>query len=273
MAKCLPGKSTLHGTGLFAIQTTILTGERILSEALMVESTLVEGDDAASTAFHKLFEDLSKLQKSDATTVHWLAEKNGYKSDKSIDQWTHELQHNSGDVLEGAVAGFLRGSINFSSLSKGKVRGLFKMLSLINHSCAPNAERYWNDDEQKMELRATIGIQRGQEILVSYIDQFNERSKRHSDLHFDCKCRVCSLEGPPLYDWENTLEMLRSSFQTLEEFQSQYLHGTDSEKASTGLISAIAQDPRMENALQAAQNVYTTINKKLRLISRRITQA
>ena len=61
---------------------------------------------------------------------------------------------------EAAIAGFLQGSINLSSPSKGKVRGLFEMLSLVNHSCTPNAERDWNDDQQKRELRATIRIER-----------------------------------------------------------------------------------------------------------------
>jgi hypothetical protein len=145
-------------------------------------------------------------------------------------------------------------------------------LNLANHSCAPNADRYWNEDQKKMELRATIKIKPGEEVMVSYIDQFKDRSKRHSDLHFDCECLVCSLEGPQLYDWEKRLEIVRSSFQTLEELQLQYLRGTDFEKGSTGLISAIAEDPRTENAIQAAENVVTIINQELGLVSRRLAQ-
>ena len=273
MAGCTPGKSALHGTGLFTLKSAILAGDRILSEAPLVECKLLVEDDAASTMVDKLLDDLSRLQKTDATTVYWLAKKNGKVDGKSADQWTAELRNHSPDALSGAVDAVLKVSINYSSSNKGKMTGLFKTLNLVNHSCTPNTARYWNDKQQKMELRAISNIEAGNEILVTYIDQFNSRDQRHSDLGFACICPVCRFDGEVLQVFEDCLRRLRESFKTLKEFQLQYLGGKPFEESSRSLVAAIVDDPNLETALHAAKVVIEIITDVFHLNSMRLATA
>ena len=251
----------------------ILAGGRILSEAPLVECKLLVEDDAASTVVHKLLDDLSRLQKTNATTVYWLAKKNGKVDGKSADQWTEELRNHSPDALNGAVDTFFQASINYSSSNNGKMTGLFKTLNLVNHSCTPNAARYWNDKQQQMELRAISDIEPGKEILVTYIDQFNSREQRHSDLGFACVCPVCRFGGAALQVFEDCLRRLRKSFTTLKEFQLQYFGGKPFEESSRSLVTAIVGDGNLETALDAAKNVIEIITDVFHLNSMRLATA
>ena len=84
---------------------------------------------------------------------------------------------------------------------------LYLNLSLVNHSCAPNAEEgelrpedETEDQVRQYELRAIKDIQRGEEINMCYINnikKFGHDSQRRKagimqELSFVCACSVCS---------------------------------------------------------------------------------
>jgi len=81
---------------------------------------------------------------------------------------------------------------------------LYHHISLINHSCNPNAVWSWTKGNfRKKVVRAIKPIKKGEEILVNYIDledfNYGNRESRRLALvdkfGFFCKCSECSLEG------------------------------------------------------------------------------
>ena len=90
---------------------------------------------------------------------------------------------------------------------KGNYSSLYLNLSLVNHSCAPNAvegeiwpESVAEDQVPNIELRAIKDISRGEEIntcYVSNIKRFGIGSQKRKagikqEMDFDCACSVCS---------------------------------------------------------------------------------
>ena len=80
---------------------------------------------------------------------------------------------------------------------------IFKDISLLNHSCAPNAamglldgERN-KEPEKRFELRATKNISKEEEVTIFYLYKdclFTHADKRASirkEFGFDCRCLVC----------------------------------------------------------------------------------
>jgi len=99
----------------------------------------------------------------------------------------------------------------------GKV-GVFPRLSLINHSCTPNAK--WSQmegDIEKKEVRALTMIKKGEEITCSYFGDAQEmvyasRYERQQYLeswNFECHCVLCSLNQEKLASNENERKKLR----------------------------------------------------------------
>jgi len=80
----------------------------------------------------------------------------------------------------------------------GCVGGLFLFLSRLNHSCAPNCARSWNDDLQREELIALCDIAKGEELTSAYFDIIDDRPHRRKHalelFEFECMCDACRLE-------------------------------------------------------------------------------
>ena len=82
----------------------------------------------------------------------------------------------------------------------GTRSGVFDKLSHINHSCTPNADRWW-DPEQGLETLYVIReIQEGQEITVAYtwcsVKTYEERQDYLlAGWRFKCCCECCELTG------------------------------------------------------------------------------
>ncbi len=89
------------------------------------------------------------------------------------------------------------------------------VLSLINHSCAPNADYHLKPDESKeekkveetYELRAIKDIPKGEEISIFYLKYYYGaipsllRQSKIMDIYgFDCKCNVCCGNVDDQYD-------------------------------------------------------------------------
>ena len=81
---------------------------------------------------------------------------------------------------------------------------LYKDISRINHSCAPNCVWSWKKENlARQEVRACREINKGEEILASYINDVEtmsqeDRVKKLENWGFACNCQVCSKTGKEL---------------------------------------------------------------------------
>lgn len=84
---------------------------------------------------------------------------------------------------------------------------VFAEASKFNHSCSPNAKWLWKEDIGQIVIMTLTDIERGQEILISYIN-FDERQTvinrrlQLLDWRFLCRCERCIVE-----DGETDLRM------------------------------------------------------------------
>uniref|UniRef100_A0A8C1CP15 Protein-lysine N-trimethyltransferase SMYD5 n=1 Tax=Cyprinus carpio carpio TaxID=630221 RepID=A0A8C1CP15_CYPCA len=76
--------------------------------------------------------------------------------------------------------------------------GLFLLQSSCNHSCAPNAEASFPDNNFLLHLSALSDISPGEEICISYLDGCQRERSRHSrhkilreNYLFVCSCQKC----------------------------------------------------------------------------------
>ena len=87
---------------------------------------------------------------------------------------------------------------------------LYDNIALLNHSCVPNASCSWvNGDFKRHQVRAIMPIEKEEEILVSYCQNWPEfnwgsREFRQQQLLetrvLVCQCSECSLEGEELQE-------------------------------------------------------------------------
>ncbi|XP_040275331.1 SET and MYND domain-containing protein 5 [Bufo bufo] len=76
--------------------------------------------------------------------------------------------------------------------------GLYMLQSCCNHSCVPNAEASFPDNNYLLHLTALEDIQPGEEICISYLDCCQRERSRHSrhkalreNYLFVCSCPKC----------------------------------------------------------------------------------
>ena len=79
--------------------------------------------------------------------------------------------------------------------------GLYEVQSMINHSCRPNAEITFKTNNNQITIVALNEIQPNKEILISYLDECQLASSRHSrrkelrqNYLFNCECERCKEE-------------------------------------------------------------------------------
>jgi len=72
---------------------------------------------------------------------------------------------------------------------------IYKLPSLFNHSCVPNAQARWEHGDASMTIRATRDIAAGEELTIAYVDVDVDAAARRSKLSewygFDCACSRC----------------------------------------------------------------------------------
>ncbi|KAJ1212993.1 hypothetical protein NDU88_000632 [Pleurodeles waltl] len=76
--------------------------------------------------------------------------------------------------------------------------GLYMLQSCCNHSCIPNAETSFPDNNFLLHLTALDDIQKGEEVCISYLDCCQRERSRHSrhkalreNYLFVCSCPKC----------------------------------------------------------------------------------
>jgi len=103
--------------------------------------------------------------------------------------------------------------------------GIFPSLSLINHSCSPNAK--WSQvkgNREMKEVRAVTMIRKGEEVTCSYFGDalemtFASRLQRREFLEswsFECICQICALDGELLEKNEKKRMELRKIIDDIE---------------------------------------------------------
>jgi SET and MYND domain-containing protein len=79
--------------------------------------------------------------------------------------------------------------------------GLFPQLSMMNHSCSPNAILYFN--QTQAQVTALRRIEKGEEICISYVDLTLGKNDRRNILRtqyfFDCSCPCCFSKVSPFF--------------------------------------------------------------------------
>ncbi|KAF9434491.1 hypothetical protein BGZ76_007926 [Entomortierella beljakovae] len=159
IVKDAPGK----GKGMFASRN-IKKGECIISE----EPLVYVGPDAMKT-----LNSVSALNS---------------KNKKSF----YSLHNAHADTLP--ELGITR--TNALPLGEDAIEGaVYRVISRINHSCAPNCRHSWNSMTKKEYVYAVCDIDEGDEILTSYIDPLaiheDRRRKLFQNFKFKCQCSVC----------------------------------------------------------------------------------
>ena len=95
--------------------------------------------------------------------------------------------------------------------------GLYNKISLINHSCIPNATLSWvMGDFKRKQVRAFRIIEKDEEIVASYLKSdfiYVSRESRRQELletyGFPCQCSECSREGEDLEENERMRAEIR----------------------------------------------------------------
>ena len=86
---------------------------------------------------------------------------------------------------------------NSFSVFDGKASILTILISRVNHSCLPNAEQIYFAEEGVSALWAIKDIFVGEEITITYIDEYGgyeERKKRlEENWGFKCDCKACDI--------------------------------------------------------------------------------
>ena len=112
----------------------------------------------------------------------------------------------------------------------GKEKGLYSEISLINHSCNPNALHTWvMEDFKRKEVRAMKVIEVHEEILINYADSvdfnFGSREFRRSKLlqnsAFTCSCSECSLTGESLLENERIRSEIRKKRSEIDKLNEE----------------------------------------------------
>ena len=101
--------------------------------------------------------------------------------------------------------------------------GLFLTASHMNHSCVPNADRFYGDELAWKSFVANRDITEGEEITVSYIDHTRPRTERQRKLRnwaIDCQCPGCDINHPESRAHEDHIKHIARHYEELRMAQS-----------------------------------------------------
>lgn len=183
--------------GLFAV-TNISGGTRIIEEAPLV-SIMPLGEPGKLS-----IPDLQRAVKNPTPTQRD-AYFGLYRNREHRAQYVAEVAASNGGVLtDWRHIEIIEALIAFStnSVAMGPNHeygsGVFEKYSRINHAYAPNVHNHYNPTLGLLAVHAVKQINKGEEILTSYIDSTcrnrDQRSRALNIWGAKCECRCCS--GP-----------------------------------------------------------------------------
>ncbi|KAK2834256.1 hypothetical protein Q7C36_014957 [Tachysurus vachellii] len=122
----------------------------------------------------------------------------------SLSQWVHacdalELPHQQREQLDAFIDQLYKDiDKETGDFLNCEGSGLFLLQSSCNHSCIPNAEASFPDNNFLLHLSALSDISPGEEICISYLDCCQRDRSRHSrhkilreNYLFVCSCQKC----------------------------------------------------------------------------------
>ena len=100
-------------------------------------------------------------------------------------------------------------------------KGVFLKMSRFNHSCVPNADYFWNDKENVIEIRSISNIAEEEEITINYggIEVFDTKERRENlcRYYFHCICPACDLSIEDFIEEKKSCQKMRE----LKDFTDQ----------------------------------------------------
>ncbi|KAK5695504.1 hypothetical protein LTR97_009013 [Elasticomyces elasticus] len=178
--------SPIHGLGLRATRN-IKAGELIMSAqtTLQIDAT----DLADPHVFLKAFRDGTPQEKEvllDAITHNMMPDygmplKNMQDFDEALKNDGEDFLHELHEVVPRHFYPFVDRSSTYT---------FFENAWSLNHSCRPTAEACL-DAAGRLGVRAIVDIEEADEITISYIDVYQDRTARETALNFDCNCNAC----------------------------------------------------------------------------------
>uniref|UniRef100_A0AAR2IME9 Protein-lysine N-trimethyltransferase SMYD5 n=1 Tax=Pygocentrus nattereri TaxID=42514 RepID=A0AAR2IME9_PYGNA len=122
----------------------------------------------------------------------------------SLSQWVHacdalELPHQQREQLDAFIDQLYKDiDKETGDFLNCEGSGLYLLQSSCNHSCVPNAEASFPDNNFLLHLSALSDIRPGEEICISYLDCCQRDRSRHSrhkilreNYLFVCSCQKC----------------------------------------------------------------------------------
>ncbi|KAH8817727.1 hypothetical protein DL96DRAFT_394667 [Flagelloscypha sp. PMI_526] len=116
--------------------------------------------------------------------------------------------------------------------------GVFPRMTRMNHACAGgfNAMYHWREtngrvDEGELRVYAMRDIQKGEELLTTYIDPRKSRDDRRKHLKsaygFDCACKLCSLPDEESKKSDERLIEMKAVYKRFTRWMDGHINGIE----------------------------------------------
>lgn len=228
------------GCGLFAVKD-MPAGTRILSETPIIT---IPGSQKERTPAEKVAALCKEILKVNINTHYFLLKlSKGFE----YDQQTREAVQNyfkqsmPKRVLSWSIRSF---SKIFSFYQRHAVglpgqdaSGLFYRYGVINHSCSPNAQAYYDPVKERHQVQLVRDVKADDQIFVSYISGIDfPRERRHAEINlkghkFVCGCTLCTKQ-----EAEAILERVPALYRGLSDFwERAYSYGRPRQADSTSI--------------------------------------
>ena len=137
---------------------------------------------------------------------------------------------------------------------EGTTAVLCARVSFLNHSCCPNAVMSWDGD--RMKLRATEHIGRGDEVTIAYVHHFQVRHKRHTALGFQCRCIECQLTDDDLDASEEYFRTIENNYRKVFAFRERHqMHNDHAYRVTEDAAPRLQGDLSCPKVLKAAKEI------------------